>query len=491
MQKFDVDHAQCLNRYFQSGRKECLVISAKDGALGGFDPYQYGQKWKRAFAKCFESVEAGNFVVKDEAKWEDEFCEYLAAKNKPDNPMRTLGKNRSFLRGSLSPPYDAEADTHPLCDEDDHEVYDPNEFQECDTVVPQDATVKHSSPKPTETEQEAEGRQKPPKPKFNRLPSSVAPQEDGAQGGQEHVLPDIHEKVMEMKREEMRNEVSRIEEVKRKTLEATELGPLQRNSQMVRDMRLLEVAMIEQAKDRALENVRVKFESFCEQSGEAGTAAETFRKAARAAVSDKSVKGLLEADVAVEKPEANEKSASVDNTTNSTQHSSKIHKVVPTEQKAVKESMRAAIQDLNEAEAREKTQKDQAGLKRTTRLTRTEVMEPFPRGGGASSSKTAEASYDYSRPGRMAGKAREEENPPWRFAASTDKPAASTEKAKAPDDTKILLASLIERLDRLESGKSVTSEGPKKTTRSQKSVARDVYYRVDSSTNELTNEVIE
>ena len=38
------------------------------------------------------------------------------------------------------------------------------------------------------------------------------PQKDGAQGGQEHVLPEIHEKVMEMKHEEMRNEVSRIEE---------------------------------------------------------------------------------------------------------------------------------------------------------------------------------------------------------------------------------------------------------------------------------------
>ena len=110
---FLTDHRQCLLRYFASGRKECLEIAAKDGAIDGFNPYDYGQKWKKVFAQAFtqEGV-TPRFEVQDDSNWEFEFRRYLRDKNVEDHPYKNMGVVRQGLKGSL-PPYEKGVHLHP------------------------------------------------------------------------------------------------------------------------------------------------------------------------------------------------------------------------------------------------------------------------------------------------------------------------------------------------------------------------------------------
>ena len=109
--QFEKDHEECLERYFQTGRKECLVIRAGDGHAEGFDPTMYGGSWKKSFAKLFTKESVKYKFVWNEQNWEHEFIEYLKRKNSIPE-FKSLAVTRPGLKGSL-PEFNPTKDVHP------------------------------------------------------------------------------------------------------------------------------------------------------------------------------------------------------------------------------------------------------------------------------------------------------------------------------------------------------------------------------------------
>ena len=105
-EKFINKHAECHKAFLVSGKKLCVIYTHHDGHPEGFDPAEYGIKWKKSFARAFEKARQP-FTDLEKNNWYDLFVEYLKETNKGDQVLEReciVADNDTDSEGEIKTP---------------------------------------------------------------------------------------------------------------------------------------------------------------------------------------------------------------------------------------------------------------------------------------------------------------------------------------------------------------------------------------------------